>query len=168
MLGGRRTTRITCQRILGAAADIYSGIVQRVSGNISTPRGTTANTFATTSTSSLLIGDRQYKCNCRISHRYRCGEQISIVSTATPTNVSNYMTGYVTSVSGTAIGVNVTAIGGSGTFASWNVAGRPGYAAFDFGQPNQLEMHQRQYQYQSCSLYLCRAAHLVRRTISLH
>jgi hypothetical protein len=73
---------------------------------------------STTSVTSLTIGTGSKSLTCGTGKSYSVGQQMSISN-----NGTNYMTGNVTSYNPTtgALVVNVTAIGGSGTFSSWTV-----------------------------------------------
>jgi hypothetical protein len=78
-----------------------------------------ASSLTATSTSSFLIGTGSKTFVTQSGKQFVAGQDIKIVSTA---NSANYMYGTVTSYSSTSLVVNVTVIGGSGTFASWNIS----------------------------------------------
>lgn len=78
-----------------------------------------------TSTSSVAIGTGSKSFTTQSGKFFNAGNFLMIISSSSP---SNYMTGNVTSYSGTSLTVNMLYIGGSGTFNDWGifVAGRPG------------------------------------------
>jgi hypothetical protein len=77
--------------------------------------------FSANSTSSLTIGTGSKSLTIESGKGFVIGQPVLIASTAAP---SNYMTGQVTSYNSStgALVVNVTAIGGSGTVASWAIS----------------------------------------------
>lgn len=77
--------------------------------------------YSATSSTSLTIGTGSKSLTIEAGKGFTIGQPVLIASTAAP---SNYMSGQVTAYnSGTgAMTVNVTAIGGSGTVASWAVS----------------------------------------------
>ena len=77
--------------------------------------------YNASSTTSLTIGTGSKSLTIETGKGYVAGQAVLIASTAGPTN---YMAGQVTSyTSGTgALVVNVTATGGSGTFAAWTIS----------------------------------------------
>lgn len=72
-----------------------------------------------TSASSVLIATGSKSFTTQASKFFDVGNYVMISSGADP---SNYMHGQVTAYSGTSLTVNVTNIGGSGTFADWTIA----------------------------------------------
>lgn len=72
-----------------------------------------------TSTSSLLIATGSKTFTTQANKNFFAGQFISAASNA---NSGNYMHGQVSSYSGTTLIINVTDIGGSGTYADWNIA----------------------------------------------
>lgn len=72
-----------------------------------------------TSTSSVAIGTGSKTFTTQASKQWVVGDFVIIANTADP---SNYMFGQVTSYSSTTLIVNVLAVGGSGTLASWNIS----------------------------------------------
>lgn len=70
------------------------------------------------STTSLAIGTGSKSLTLVQEKPFAKGHPVMIVSDANP---ANFMFGIVTAKSGTSLTVNVTAIGGSGTFSDWNV-----------------------------------------------
>lgn len=89
-------------------------------------QGPAGTGYAATSTSSVAIGIAS-----GVTYTTQSGLAYLPGNTVQATNASNsadYNFGTVTSYSGTALVLNVTAIGGSGTFASWNIGlqGSPG------------------------------------------
>lgn len=82
--------------------------------------GTALNlSTTTTSVSSVLIGTGSKTFAVAAGLGYVIGMSVTIANTATPVN---RMYGTVTSYVGTSLVVNVTTIGGSGTFAAWTIA----------------------------------------------
>lgn len=81
----------------------------------------TAYNLATTATSSssVLIGTGSKTFTVPAGLGFVIGQSLTIANTATP---ANRMYGQVTSYSGTTLIVNITAIGGSGTFVAWSIA----------------------------------------------
>lgn len=81
--------------------------------------------FIGTSTSSVAIGTGSKSFTTQEGLSFAIGAWVLIASGADPTD---YMHGQVTNYSGTALTVNVTGIGGSGTHADWTIslAGAPG------------------------------------------
>jgi len=77
----------------------------------------TASTLGT-SASSVAIGTGAKTFVTQAAKNWTVGSWLVIASTANPTN---FMTGQVTAYSGTALDVNVVAVGGGGTFADWNI-----------------------------------------------
>lgn len=94
-----------------------------------------AASLAGTSTTSFLIGSGSKAFTTQASKQFSAGGWVTIASAA---NVTNYMFGQITAYNATsgALTINVTSIGGSGTFADWvvalsGVAGAAGPAASD-------------------------------------
>lgn len=77
-----------------------------------------------TSTTSQTIGLGTFSFQVPTQAAWAPGMFISIVSAANP---SNFFSGTVVSYSGTTLVVNITVVGGAGTFASWliNLSGAP-------------------------------------------
>jgi hypothetical protein len=89
--------------------------------NASEPTGTGTPITSGTSTTSRLIGTGSRSFVTQSGSWVRVGDYVQVVSTANP---ANYMQGQVTafdSNDGNPLTVNVTQIGGAGTFASWNI-----------------------------------------------
>lgn len=78
-----------------------------------------ANTLTATSTTSLAISTGSKTLAVQSGEQFIAGQFVTIADSVTP---SNFMYGQVTSYSGTSLVVNVTAIGGSGTKASWTIS----------------------------------------------
>lgn len=76
-----------------------------------------------TSASSVPIATGSKVFTTQSGKDFNVGSNVKIVSGANP---ANYFFGDVTAYSGTTLTVNVTAIGGSGTFADWTIQGRTG------------------------------------------
>ena len=75
--------------------------------------------FSGTSTTSLLISVAQKVFTTQAGEQYTVGIWVTAVSAA---NSANWMFGRVTAYSGTTLTVDVEAVGGSGTFADWNLS----------------------------------------------
>jgi hypothetical protein len=80
--------------------------------------GATGPGYTATSTTSLTIGTGSQTLTTQAGLAYSVGARVRISYTTTPTD---YMEGLCTSYSGTTLIVNVDTVGGSGTFASWNI-----------------------------------------------
>lgn len=78
-----------------------------------------AETLTATSTTGTLIGTGSKTFTTQASKQFQAGQTLKIVSAA---NSANFMIANVTSYSSTSLVVNVTSIGGSGTFADWNIS----------------------------------------------
>lgn len=78
-----------------------------------------------TSTTSLTVGTGTKNITTQSGKNFVVGEWLLVARTAAPTN---YMAGQVTSYSSTALVVNATATGGSGTYTDWTISpsGSPG------------------------------------------
>lgn len=72
---------------------------------------------STTSTSSVLIGTGSKTFTVPAALGFVIGMTLRIANTS-----ANFMTGEVTSYVGTSLVMNITAVGGSGTFASWSIS----------------------------------------------
>lgn len=72
-----------------------------------------------TSTTSLTIGTGSKVFVTQSGKAWTVGQW---VITPSPVSPSNYMIGQITDYTGTNLTVNVTQVGGAGTFASWNIA----------------------------------------------
>ena len=81
----------------------------------------TGTNFSDTSTTSLLIGTGAKTLTISTGKSYTIGQFVTIASTPSP---ANFMYGQITAYnSGTGVlTVNVTSIGGTGTFAAWSIA----------------------------------------------
>lgn len=82
--------------------------------------------LSATSTTSLAIGIGSKAFTTQADKLFPVGSFVMARSAANPT--LNYMTGQVTAYTGTTLTVDVTVVGGSGTFADWAIAiaGSPG------------------------------------------
>lgn len=78
-----------------------------------------AGAFKGTSTTSLLIASGSKSFTTQTTDQYTPGIWMSAVSNA---NGANWMFGQVTSYSGSTLVLNISAIGGSGTYADWNLS----------------------------------------------
>lgn len=86
--------------------------------NIHGTNGVTPVITGTSITSTLIAtGSNVFATQSGIS--WNTGDWVIIASAA---NTSNYMSGNITAYSGTSLTVNVVAIGGSGTYADWNIS----------------------------------------------
>lgn len=72
-----------------------------------------------TSTSSVTIGTGSKSFTTQSGKDFAAGRHLLITSDANPT--TNYMSGRVTSYSGTSLTVNVEVTGGAGTLADWTI-----------------------------------------------
>jgi hypothetical protein len=83
------------------------------------------SSFQATSSDSVLIGTGGKTFNTQAGKTFQAGDYVLVFSNA---NNANFMSGVITSYTGTVIVVNVTAIGGAGTFSDWHVdlSGSPG------------------------------------------
>jgi hypothetical protein len=88
-------------------------------------QGVPGTGYQTTSTTSLTIGTGALTLTTQSGLAYSVGARVRLSSTASPTN---WMEGTVTSYAITQLAVQVDLVGGSGTFASWNInlAGQQG------------------------------------------
>jgi hypothetical protein len=84
--------------------------------------------FSATSTTSLTIGTGNKGITIQPGKQFGVGQGVRIAYTTTP---SNYMDAQVTShdISSGTLNVNVTSVGGSGTFALWTISLVPGAGA---------------------------------------
>lgn len=82
------------------------------------PTGATGPGYAATSTTSLLIAVASKAFTTQAGLAYSAGARARASSAA---NTANYMEGLVSSYSGTTLTIAVDTIGGSGTFADWNL-----------------------------------------------
>jgi hypothetical protein len=89
-------------------------------------------TQAATSTSSLAIGIGSKTFTIPVGKAFQVGQWVLAQETS---NSANQMYGQVTSYSGTSLGVNVTAIGGSGTHADWTIVLSNSAAAAGYQPP---------------------------------
>ena len=75
--------------------------------------------LTSTTTVTITTGNKTLTTNLsKTNTAFAIGNRIRISYTTTP---ANYMEGVVTSFSGTSLIVNIDYIGGSGTYASWNI-----------------------------------------------
>jgi hypothetical protein len=79
----------------------------------------TTPVVSTTSATSLAIATGSKVFTTAATLSLAAGAAVKAANTPTPTN---YMAGTITSVSGTTLTVNVTEIGGTGTFAAWTIS----------------------------------------------
>lgn len=83
--------------------------------------------YASTSTTSLAVGTGSKTLTIAAGKNFTIGQSVRIANTATP---ANYMDGQVTAYSSTTLTVNVTAVGGTGTFTAWTVSLSPGAGSY--------------------------------------
>jgi hypothetical protein len=74
--------------------------------------------ISTTSTTSQAIATGSKTFTTAVAMNLTVGQPVRVFNTPTP---ANYMTGLITAISGTSVTVNVTEIGGSGTFTAWTL-----------------------------------------------
>ena len=79
---------------------------------------TDTRSISATSSDSKTIAKGLITFNTVTAGNFISGQEVTIYSSA---NNTNYMKGIVSSCVGTALLVTITQIGGSGTFASWNI-----------------------------------------------
>lgn len=94
--------------------------------------GATGASYAGTSATSLAIGTGSKVFATQAGLAYVVGSRARAASSASP---ANFMEGVVTAYSGASLTVNVDLIGGTGTFAAWNLslAGERGTAGLNGG-----------------------------------
>jgi hypothetical protein len=112
-----------------STATTQAGIATTQAGNAATSAtaaaasavsaATLAAGITSTSTSSLAIGTGSKTFTTQTGKQYAIGQWVTASSAANP---ANNMFGQVTSYSGATLIVNVTSVGGSGTFADWNIS----------------------------------------------
>jgi hypothetical protein len=97
----------------GTGADAASAAASAASA------ANSAATLTATSATSVLIGTGSKTFTTQSGKQFQAGQTLKIVSQA---NSNNYMTGTVSSYSTTSLVFNVELVGGSGTFADWNIS----------------------------------------------
>jgi len=100
-----------------ASASSASSSASSASASAASAALTVAN-MTGTSTTSLLIAVASKVFTTQAGKFFAAGAWLLITSDANP---ANYMHGQVTAYSGTSLTVNVTNIGGAGTFADWTI-----------------------------------------------
>lgn len=80
--------------------------------------GETSISLLANSTTSLLIEVAVKNFEIEAGKAFQAGLSVDMVSSA---DITSFMRGSVTSYSGTTLTVNVTIVGGSGTFADWSI-----------------------------------------------
>ena len=120
--GSMKTGATNTSLIAGAAAADASATAAAASASAASTSETNAAASATkltgTSTTSLAIAVASKVFTTQDTKFFDAGNFLLITSDANPTN---YMHGQVTSYSGTTLTVNITNIGGTGTFADWTI-----------------------------------------------
>jgi len=105
-----------------AQANALASEVNGYASNAAASAATATNAPGTsaTSTTSLAIGTGSKSLTVQTAKAFVVGQWVTVTSTATP---ANWMHGQITAyTSGTgALVVNVSAIGGSGTYAAWTI-----------------------------------------------
>lgn len=93
------------------------------------PSTITGTDYAATSSTSVAIATGSKSFTIETGKSYQIGQSVRVASTASP---ANYMDGQVTAHNNStgALTVNVTAIGGTGTFAAWTVSLLPSGSGF--------------------------------------
>ncbi|MBX9911207.1 MAG: hypothetical protein K2Z25_21195 [Beijerinckiaceae bacterium] len=109
-----------------SAAATAAGTSATNAATSETNAAASAAKLSATSTTSLAIGTGSKAFTTQDDKLFPVGSFVMARSAANPT--LNYMTGQVTAYTGTTLTVDVTVVGGSGTFADWAIAiaGSPG------------------------------------------
>jgi hypothetical protein len=122
--GGHRT------HLLPMLSDVLTDVADAATdAATASAAATSAQNYAAalngTSTTSLTVGTGTKNITTQSGKNFVVGEWLLVARTAAPTN---YMVGQVTSYSTTALVVEVTATGGSGTYTDWTISpsGSPG------------------------------------------
>ena len=104
-----------------------------------------AEALTSTSSTSVLIGTGSKSFTTQMDKQYQSGQYVIISSSALATN---YMHGQVTSYSGTSLVIDIQDVGGSGTFADWNISisgtrgtAGAGTGAIDSGTSGQISYY---------------------------
>jgi hypothetical protein len=112
--------------IFNSNADAFLGAFPQLQSEINAwaaalPANITGTDFSGTSTTSLLIGTGSKSFTTQTGKQFQIGQSVRLAYTTTP---ANFMDGQVLSYdSGTgAMVVNVTSVGGAGTFALWTLS----------------------------------------------
>jgi hypothetical protein len=106
-------------RIQTQADRVQTGLDRTAAANSAASAAAIAGAFVGTSTSSLLIATGAKSFTTQTGEQYTAGITMTAVSAA---NTANFMAGQVVSYSGSTLTINITATGGSGTFADWNLS----------------------------------------------
>jgi hypothetical protein len=123
--GGHVERMIPCVKDIVSVADyvvnLATGTAQDAidSAASAAAAANSAATLTATSTTSTLIGTGSKTFTTQSGKQFQAGQTLKIVSQA---NSNNYMTGTVTSYSTTSLVFDVALVGGSGTFADWNIS----------------------------------------------
>lgn len=121
-VGSASTTAATTATTQTGIATTQAGIATTQAGNAATSATQAANYAAaltSTSTTSATIATGSLTLTTQSGKQYLVGQNVIASSNATPTK---FVSGVVTSYSGTTLIINVTAIGGSGTVNDWNIS----------------------------------------------
>jgi hypothetical protein len=97
---------------------VYDGVNFQLAGAAGAT-GAAGPGYTATSVTSLVVGTGSKTFTTQSNLAYVVGSLVKVVSAS---NSANYMQGLVTSYSGTALVVNVTETGGSGTVSDWNIS----------------------------------------------
>ena len=123
------------------SASAASAAAALVSQNAAAASAATAVSAATgfvgTSTTSLLIAVASKVFTTQAGEMYTAGIWVQATSAA---NNANWMYGQVTSYTGTTLTVDVQVIGGSGTYADWNISLAGARGAAGAGVPANLTL----------------------------
>jgi hypothetical protein len=121
--GGHRVRLVPMFTEIVNIATFMKNLLNAAVASASASAATAVNAPGTssTSTTSLTVGIASVTFNTQAGKAYAIGQFVVIADTGTP---ANFMVGQVTAYnSGTgAMTVNVTVIGGSGTFTTWTIS----------------------------------------------
>ena len=106
-------------RVATAADRVQTNLDKIAAAASATSAAAIAGAFVGTSTTNLLIGLGSKTFVTQSGEQYTAGIWMTAVSNA---NSANWMFGQVTSYIGASLVLDVQAIGGSGTLASWNLS----------------------------------------------
>jgi len=109
------STLVAAASASAAAAEAFAN----AAGVSATTAASYAAALTSTSTTSLAIGLGSKVFTTQANKQYTAGQFVSAVSNADNTN---YMHGNVVSYTGGTLTLNVTDVGGSGTYADWNIS----------------------------------------------
>lgn len=111
---------LTAADALATAADrVQTGLDRTAAAASAAAAAALAGAFVGTSASSMAIAAGSKTFTTQAGEQYSAGIWMTAVSQADP---ANWMFGEVTSYSGTTLVIDVQTVGGSGTFADWNLS----------------------------------------------